>query len=224
MNNLRERFETFSDEQRCERLSQCQPLTHCVQNCLQRQRDRLAGRPPSVEPIALEDFTAGKRMLHFFNWSHQSSTKSLTTEKESAKDGALPASSSSSSFFSNLKSMESNVNKPDKTSSTSTAIASGIPMEDTSPPTCAQEIHAQWGCRAVALACSSHLVELRECFESLRPNSKDIVLSVPYFGYAPGDESKRIPCRSQQELLGACVSTRAAELEQRVRGRQKGGQ
>jgi hypothetical protein len=81
------------------------------------------------------------------------------------------------------------------------------------PPTCAREVHAQWGCRAVALACSPDLIKLKNCFNAI---GKDEVLSVPYFGYAPGDESKSIPCREIQESLGKCVAERAAELELRV--------
>jgi hypothetical protein len=85
------------------------------------------------------------------------------------------------------------------------------------PPTCAREVHAQWACRAISLACSPDLIQLKNCFATL---GKEQVVSVPFFAYAPGDEGKHIPCRELQEKLGKCVAERAAELEQRVNARK----
>jgi hypothetical protein len=79
-----------------------------------------------------------------------------------------------------------------------------------------ERFSAQWACRAIALACSSDLIQLKDCFTKL---GKDNVVSVPFFAYAPGDEGHDIPCRELQEKLGKCVAVRAAELEQRVNAR-----
>lgn len=82
------------------------------------------------------------------------------------------------------------------------------------PPTCAREVHSLWGCRAVSLACSSHVKELRTCFQQY---DKETVLSVPYFGYQEGvDEDRNIPCKEIQRSLGKCVAQKANELEERI--------
>jgi len=84
-------------------------------------------------------------------------------------------------------------------------------------PTCARETHSMWGCRAVALGCAPHLIDLRNCFQE--SYSKEHVLSVAQFSYENNNE-KDTPCGDIQKKLGDCVAKEAALLEQRISARK----
>ena len=216
------------------------------------------------EALDLEDTVAGLRMMKYFHWresepiqqapelnSNEDSMPSWTTPASSSSSSSTssgssivdePSSSSSSSSSSNNAVLPSTSKGTMTTTTTTTSFNSSenstsIMVPDP-PPTCAREVHAQWACRAVALACSYHLIRLRACFDEV---GKEAILSVPYFGYQEGAMSvatahaedsnvksntdaapskKSIPCRQWQESLGACVAERAAELEQRVTQRK----
>lgn len=202
----------FSDDQRCQRLQACQDITKCVQNCLQRQREALSlndGNAKSdmvrTEVLDIESCVSGIRMMKYFHWR----------ESEAYGNEKAPPTPSTKEDGELTNTMDNSMNNEN---TTTTPI--GV-------PTCAREVHAQWACRAVALACSPHVIQLRDCFEEI--GDKDEILSVPYFGYTdtsttitadPGT-MKRIPCREIQANLGKCVAERAAELEQRVSQRKR---
>ena len=103
---------------------------------------------------------------------------------------------------------------------------------------CSREKHAIWACRAGALQCGSHLVQLRNCFndtvrpppgvtDPLHPKNYGAVLSVGTTAYEPSKlksnemnrdnstNSNRIPCREFQESLGLCIATNATALAER---------
>lgn len=194
----------ISDEQRCQRLQTCQDLTKCVRNCLQRQRDALTQKASTstassepVEIMDIENYTVGVRMMRYFDWRESEPIRVVGDRDQGAPQ----------------------VLSQPKSSSAPAAPSAPAPTEMI-VPTCAREVHAQWACRAISLACSPDLIELKGCFNKL---GKDNVLSVPYFAYAPGDEGQGIPCRELQEKLGQCVALRAAELEQRVNARSDAG-
>ena len=222
----------FSDDQRCQRLQACQDITKCVQNCLERQREALSDlhnhkegttdmiSTNKTEILDIESCVAGIRMMKYFHWRESEAlnySSSSISSSISSSSSSNDAPSSNSQDDDGLAS-DSSMNKDkDKDNTTHAGV-----------PTCAREVHAQWACRAVALACSTHVIGLRDCFHEI--GDKDIVLSVPYFGYTaaassssssiknndPDAPMKRIPCREFQESLGKCVAERAAELEQRV--------
>ena len=240
---------SFSDQQRCQRLQACQDITLCVQNCLQRQRVALlqasdknniktTNSTEDDEPIQLldiENCVSGVRMMKYFHWresdahDNPSSTSSAAAATVLAVGGITPGEQSPIIFAKEDIDGKAQLSYPNAKDSQCTSQQNHQTSASTIPiaiPTCAREVHAQWGCRAVSLACSSHLISLRACFEEI---GKEEVLSVPYFGYATtglDSDNKRIPCRELQQSLGKCVAERAAELEQRVsvhRNRQEAG-
>mmetsp|Transcript_18428 Transcript_18428/g.27310 ORF Transcript_18428/g.27310 Transcript_18428/m.27310 type:complete len:192 (+) Transcript_18428:123-698(+) len=85
-------------------------------------------------------------------------------------------------------------------------------------PTCARETHAVWGCRAIALGCAPHMIDLRNCFQESYTTEQ--VLSVSQFGYE-NNNNENIPCRDIQRALGECVAREASLLEQRVSASKK---
>jgi hypothetical protein len=99
---------------------------------------------------------------------------------------------------------------------------------------CSREKHAVWACRAGALQCGAHLVQLRNCFNSavtpppgvvdpISMNNKDYgaVLNVASTAYEPSklkqsnSNADTIPCREFQENMGLCIATNATALAER---------
>jgi hypothetical protein len=199
MDKLWVKLKVFSDEQRVLRLQKCQDLKRCLDNCLQVQQEMLKGKKDAHKNmIDMEGCVSGIRMVKYFDWRESVPTRVFGENDTTGKPNkvvALPKAKNKANQV-GLSSVESEI------------------------PTCARQVHSLWGCRAVALACSPDLVQLRNCFREI--GDKEAILSVPYFGYTEGNnESQSIPCREFQQKLAQCVTKRAAELEQRVRARKE---
>ena len=199
-----------------------------------------------IELLDIEHCVAGIRMMKYFQWRESeahnyplSSTKVAVADATAATTAVgigIPTTTTTTGALVVDKEEHADESIHDN-NNINNNININPPQQQLEIPTCAREIHAQWACRAVSLACSPHLIRLRECFDEI---GKQEVLSVPYFGYATStsttttststsdntihnvqqhdnyNATKRIPCRELQASLGKCVAERAAELEQRV--------
>jgi hypothetical protein len=98
--------------------------------------------------------------------------------------------------------------------------------------TCARELHAMWGCRAVSIGCGNDLAKLKSCFEEegnaavlseSRTNYEDDTASASSTSTKSSKESPTptIPCRDIQRRLGSCVTQGAEQLYQRERQRKR---
>jgi hypothetical protein len=196
---LKEQFVAFSDSQRLERLKECQDLQILLNACLQRrqQEDPTSPKPTTVSTtkphgaIDLEDVPTGFKMMRYFEWR----TKELVRVKDT--DG--------STHILAMPSAEEQQQQPHLM-------------------TCAREAHALWGCRAVTLACAPDLNHLKQCFDT---QGKMAVLSHSETAYERNPNANstanitNLPCLAQQQRMGSCVTTKAAELQERVRQRQQ---
>lgn len=139
---MREKWDTTMDEQRLDRLQQCQVLTEMLRDCRSGTKNRRH----------LEDTPTGIRMVRYFDW------------------------------------------------------------RDVPGRNCQREEHAVWACRAVALQCGSQLAVVKSCLDE---TGLEKVLTAERTGYEKASDTDKVPCLTQQQLMGACVSQAAVELQTR---------
>ena len=191
------RIGEFMDQQRLERLKQCQEINTILRQCLETRNKMLAGEKVKEQEINIEQTVPGTRMMRYFGWHEET-----------------PSSPESVSFSSIWQSAqedgETKVSATELPNNTTTMNASSSAADI---PTCAKEAHALWACRSVCLGCAEHLRNLKDCFKLL----PDQVLNTPETAYEPTMSNMAIPCRQSQEELGKCVVKNAKELQQRLK-------
>jgi hypothetical protein len=187
------RVNAFMDEQRLERLMQCQEIQQVLKHCQERRKALISSSNEVKEEWDVDQTVPGTRMMRYFGW-HEESPSTLSSFSTVLHNNVHQSNDS----------IETASIQPKETTTTSTLI-----------PSCAKESHALWGCRAVSLGCAGHLRQLRECFKT---TPRD-VLSDPNTAYEPSNNTTsrdRLPCQELQEALGKCVIKEAKELKQRV--------
>mmetsp|Transcript_34337 Transcript_34337/g.39118 ORF Transcript_34337/g.39118 Transcript_34337/m.39118 type:complete len:203 (-) Transcript_34337:306-914(-) len=194
LEQLWSKFQVFSDDQRLERLRACEDLTKCVLNCREVRELRLLGRD-ELELLNMESCVPGIRMVKYFDWRESKPTRIKIDSGEIHEQFSVVAKNSPLDEMEDKKEI----------------------------PTCARETHCMWGCRAVALGCSEHIIDLRQCFR--KSHTKEQVLNIAKFSYegdlngssgTTNSEVETIPCREIQQILGKCVAEKAAILQQRI--------
>ena len=181
----------FMDEQRLERLKQCQEIEQYYKHCQERRRAMLAKhQEPIPQEWNVEECIPGTRMARYFGW-HKETPPS---------EGPI-----SSLFHDNLNALAEEPSRETFIEDTTTGT------QNDTIPSCAKEAHSLWACRSVGLGCASHLSELKACFDS----TPDI-LTTPETAYEQTPANKVVPCQVQQEHLGKCVVQQAKELQRRL--------
>jgi hypothetical protein len=188
------RINNFMDQQRLERLKQCQEIDVILKNCLARRSELRNNKTPTEPALDIEHSIPGTRMMRYFGWHEET-----------------PVSQESTSFSSLLSSGGAT---QDVTSRNAAAQQESTTKSSSSLaiPSCAKETHALWACRSVCLACAEHLKNVKDCLDGL-PND---VISIPETAYEPTSYTGLIPCRQSQEELGKCVIQQAKELQKRL--------
>lgn len=192
------RINEFMDQQRLERLKQCQEIDAVLKQCLQRRQQMLNKEPVNVQELDVDQTVPGTRMMRYFGWHQETGD----AHPESASFSSILQSTSSDNNERGAAVVET---EKQSTQTTSTSNTSEI-------PTCAKETHALWACRSVCLGCAEHLRNLKDCFQLI----PEQVLNVPNNAYEPTTYTGTIPCRQSQEELGKCVVTKAKELQKRL--------
>ena len=140
------RMYDFMDQQRLERLKQCQQIDAVVKNCLARRNELLDNKTPTSEALDINACVPGTRMMRYFGW-----------HEETPGNGA--------SFSSLLSSGGASQDMPS---------SNPVKHESTTIPSCAKETHALWACRSVCLGCAEHLRNVKECLDGLPNQVVDI--------------------------------------------------
>jgi hypothetical protein len=208
-------FTAFADRQRVERIEQCKQLENIVVACqsAKHARDaRKAGEELKETPDMAEEIPtsrSGARIARFFKWNNppgydaeQNGTQ--TAESSSVLDEAV------SSFY-------DNGSGDDKARQGKKIAARPRFSED-----CAIETHELWACRALALGCGNHLVDLRKCWSDQNSVATVTMRDEGIEFYKDPKEEKS--CRSIQLSMARCVNRHTAELNERVKASQAGKQ
>mmetsp|Transcript_20065 Transcript_20065/g.24799 ORF Transcript_20065/g.24799 Transcript_20065/m.24799 type:complete len:219 (-) Transcript_20065:143-799(-) len=186
--SLFSRFEKFADEQRVERLEQCLELEKKLKNCHKLRDEVLRAQQhhqrkqhmesPSFAQNATAEGSAsagsgggkGAGLLSIFKWGRNSSNDNVQSKTDDT----------------NAK----------RTTTEDAVVTSHI--EKQVVPSCHDETHKLWACRASALGCGKYLLELNNCFK----NGNGV-------------------CRVEQEKMGRCVTEEAAALDKRLGDRNE---
>lgn len=200
------RIGEFMDQQRLERLKQCQEIDAVLRDCLQRRNKMLNGEtvPQEQESLSVDQIVPGTRMMRYFGWH-----KETPSSPESVSFSSVWQSASETD--------ETTVTVKEEMKPATTANASASSTV-TLIPTCAKEMHAIWACRSVCLGCAGDLRNLKDCFQLL----PEEVLNAHETAYEPTLSNVTIPCRQSQEELGRCVVKNAKELQQRLHPDNRG--
>jgi len=191
---IREYIQTFADSQREERINQCLNIEKALLEC---ERVRASISKTETARIHLHDTRAGMKISRFYDWGlvnpHKKEAISAMREDNTVR------SMHQSENANNEKVINANDSAGDKASDTK--------------PSCSRERHAVWGCRAIALGCSSDLVGLKKCFQE-----KIGTTNPPYFAYESSDgnvDDTCDDCRSEMRKVGDCVLMNWKELNER---------
>jgi hypothetical protein len=200
------RMNKFMDEQRLERLKQCQEIEQVLKHCQERRKNIISNSKEVEEEWDVDQTVPGTRMMRYFGWHEEtpSSPPSFSTMLHSSNNN------NNNNNNNNDHLIETSSIQPKETTTTTSPLII---------PSCAKESHALWGCRAVGLGCAGHLRHLRECFQTTPQN----VLSNPNTAYEPSNNTTTrdsVPCQELQETLGRCVIKEAKELQQRLHPRK----
>jgi hypothetical protein len=189
------RIGNFMDQQRLERLRQCQEIDVILKNCLARRSELLDNKTPTEPALDIEHSIPGTRMMRYFGWHEE-----------------IPVNKETTSFSSLLSSGGANQDATSRNAAAQQESSTTKSSSSFAIPSCAKEMHALWACRSVCLGCAKHLKNVKDCLDGL-PND---VISIPETAYEPTSYTGLIPCRQSQEELGKCVIQQAKELQQRL--------
>lgn len=197
-------FTAFADQQRMDRLEQCQQLQRILAACQSANNDaRDAPMNETEEILDIPQSRSGARIARFFKWDSPNSDEQNDAQEQSTS----VLSEAASSFYKG--SDNDDVGECESVQSKKSIARRSCYSKD-----CAIETHELWACRALALGCGNHLGDLRRCLDDANPvlvrNSGGDEVE-----YYIDEKKKKNSCREIQVDMARCVNRHAAELDER---------
>ena len=201
MNTLKDYITSFADRQTQERIRQCNDLERALNECerIRRIVDTSKTASDTIPKFRIQDSRVGMKISRFYGWG-------LVNHRAEEKIAEMRGDGGMRSMYPSKNEM---VEDPIKNRSTS------IPKTNAtnSSISCSREHHAVWGCRAIALGCSSELVQLKKCFQ----DRGDI--NPHYFTYKNDgtlENTDENGCQLDMQKLGKCVTKNFEDLNNRM--------
>jgi len=199
-------FTAFADQQRMDRLEQCQELQRILAACQSANDLHNAPINEKEEVVDIPQSRSGARIARFFKWDSPDSA-----EQNDAQDQSTSVIGDAASSF--YKGSDNNDDGSGEGQSVQSKTS--IARRSRYSKDCAIETHELWACRALALGCGNHLGDLRHCLDDANPlmvrNSGGD--EVEY--YKEEKKKKENSCREIQVDMARCVNRHAAELDER---------
>lgn len=204
-------FTAFADQQRMDRLEQCRQLERILASCQSANtNDAQASAVNEFEnkSSGMADIPAsrsGARIARFFKWEQNDSEQQAESNSSALSDAASSLYGGSDNGGEKSQSIQS------KKSSVRNRFSKG----------CAIETHEMWACRALAVGCGNHLIDLRRCWsDDTKMVQKESMTGEGITMYNENHQKEK-SCREIQISMARCVNKHAKELDERSTERVK---
>lgn len=197
--SIKEKFISFSDDQRLDRLKICQEINVLLVACQERQRNDTT--TTNMTPIMnIEDNSTGFKMMKYFDWRSSSTPNthmSTTNENGGNNNNNDPTTTSNNEHFNCAKEAHA------------LWACRGVTLA------CASDLNQLKQCFDGLP--KEEILNVSETAYEMTPTTDH------YATTTTGDmmmiSTSNIPCQAYQQQMGNCIRTRAEELQQRVQGR-----